>query len=66
MTKSKDQKIAPPPKDFPEFAFVGLQVPYAFNKVIIATAAKTGLIYEDQLLDWAMKGAECERMHKGK
>lgn len=68
MTKPKPtEPLAPPPKSFPEFALVGLQVPYNFNKVIIVAAAKNGVVYGDQLLIWAVKGAECERQqHEAK
>lgn len=53
--------LAPPAKEFPVASLVGLQVPSDFNAVIIAAAAKNKTVYEDQLLAWAMKGAECER-----
>ncbi len=55
-----------PPKNFPPASLVGLMVPTDFNKVIIAATKKTGLVYADQLLMWAQKGAECERLHESK
>lgn len=51
------------PKDFPVSSLVGVQVPTDFNKVIVAAAARNGMAYADQLLLWAQKGAECERLH---
>ncbi len=53
-----------PPADFPVTSLIGLNVPTDFNKVIIAAAAKNGLVYADQLLAWAQMGAECSRMHQ--
>lgn len=52
-----------PPVDFPPTSLVGVNVPADLNKVIIAAAARNGVVYEDQLLAWAQKGAECERLH---
>jgi hypothetical protein len=51
-----------PPKPYPLTSLVGVAVPTDFNKVIIAAAAKNDLVYQDQLLTWAMKGAEHERL----
>ena len=55
-----------PPKPFPATSLVGVAVPMDFNKVIIAAAAKADICYEDQLLAWAQKGAECSRLHEPK
>jgi hypothetical protein len=55
-----------PPMDYPPTSLVAVAVPKDFNKVIIAAAVKTGLVYADQLLMWAVKGAECERQHESK
>lgn len=59
------------PKPFPPSAFVSIEVPLDFNKVIVAAAAKNStpdrtVSYQEQLLDWAQKGAECSRLHEGK
>lgn len=54
------------PKPFPVTSLIGIAVPTDFNKVIIAAAAKNGLVYADQLLAWAQKGAECSRLHEPK
>lgn len=55
-----------PPKPFPLTSLVGINVPTDFNKVVVAAAAKNGVLYEDQLLMWAQMGAECSRLHKEK
>lgn len=54
------------PKVFPPSSLVGVDVPSDFNAVIIKAAARNGVVYADQILAWAQKGAECERLHGSK
>lgn len=53
-----------PPKDFPPHHYTAVAVPSDFARVIVATAAKSGILFEDQLLKWAQMGAECSRLHQ--
>lgn len=53
-------------RPFPASSLVAVEVPTTFNKVILAAASKNGLLYADQLLTWAIKGADCERQHEPK
>lgn len=55
-----------PPIDFPPVSFVSGGVPKSLNGAIVAATKKTGLDYWEQLLTWATKGAECERLHESK
>lgn len=52
-----------PPKDFPEASLVGVEVPTAFHGAILKAAAKKGCSYQELLLEWAQRGAECERLN---
>lgn len=54
------------PKDFPPHHYAGVAVPSDFARVIVASAAKSGILFADQLLKWAQMGAECSRMHQPK
>lgn len=54
------------PKPFPKTHLAGVAVPADFAKVVAEAAVKAGVLFEDQLLTWAQKGAECSRLHKSR
>lgn len=52
------------PKSFPTYHYTAVAIPSDFARVLVASAAKSGILFEDQLLKWAQMGAECSRMHQ--
>ena len=55
-----------PPKDFPAAHLTAILVPIDFARAIVEAAAKSDVLFEDQLLAWAQMGAECGRLHQSK
>ncbi len=51
-----------PPAPFPSVHFTAVAVPANFARVIVDAAAKSGMLFEDQLLAWAQMGAEHSRL----
>ena len=65
MTEPTTPPIAhTPPKDFPTASFTAVAVPSDFARCIAAAAARDGILFEDQLLRWAIMGAEHSRLCK--
>jgi hypothetical protein len=51
------------PDAVPRFAYVLVPVPMDFNAVIVRETQRAQTLYAEQLLAWAQKGADCERLH---
>ncbi len=51
-----------PPKPFPAVHYTAVAVPQDFARVVVEAAAKSGTLFEDQLLTWAQMGAEHSRL----
>ena len=59
-------KSSMPPKPPPINHFVAVAVPWNFAEVIVAAAARDGRTFTEQLLAFAVAGADCARIHNKK